>query len=92
MNFDASFLYEIGHGFQSDGKHHRAVEFLNQSIEKDASNSKAFESRAVSLFQIGEVQKAFNDLDKAIELDPENHDALYNKASLLIRQENTERP
>ena len=38
----------------------------------DPKRSEAWYNRAVSYFQIGDYEKMFRDMDKAIELDPNN--------------------
>jgi tetratricopeptide (TPR) repeat protein len=47
---------------------HFAIKYATQALENDANNSKALYRRGVAYTKIGEVEKAREDLNEALEI------------------------
>jgi tetratricopeptide (TPR) repeat protein len=76
-------LLKIGVGLLETFKYKKAIEFFTQVIEINPANPDSYEYRGIARFKIYDVDAALNDLDKAVELKPENHQAWYTKGEIL---------
>ncbi len=62
----------------------KALTLLNEKIQKDSTDINLFIKRANVLANLGKVNEAIHDLDRAIELRPDIPNALLIKANLLM--------
>lgn len=72
-----------------DGRFHqaeKAIEYLSQAIVLDASNPATFNSRGVAYLNMGNYQKAKNDLNTALQLNPGYTDGYNNLGSVHYRE------
>lgn len=67
-----------------------AVEYLNQAIDKDPENAKAFNMRGAANFELKDYASALLDYEKAIKLDPENYKPYFNRASVKMEKSDWE--
>lgn len=74
-------------------EYNRALKVLNIILEKDQKDVNIWGNRAYILIKLGKYNLAIESCDKALELDPNFHNAYYNKAcafSLNNRVENAQ--
>lgn len=60
----------------------KAVELLDQAVEKMPDDQWTFRSRALAHAHLGEDEKATADVEKCLSIDPENADAKWIQAEL----------
>lgn len=76
-------LLKIGIGLLDTNKYKKAIEFFSQVIEINPANAESYEYRAIASFKIYDVESALADIQKALELDPENHNAWFTKGEIF---------
>ena len=54
-------------------QYHHAIKFASQAIEKDPDNKKALFRMGIAYTQIGELEKARENLNKVVELETEQN-------------------
>lgn len=67
-----------------------AVEYLNQAIDKDPENARAFNMRGAANFELKDYASALLDYEKAINLDPKNYKPYFNRASVKMEKSDWE--
>lgn len=60
-----------------------ALDFYDRAIDLDPSWSNGFSARANCLIETGEIEEAWVDVERSLELDPKNPEAEYIRAILL---------
>ncbi len=60
-----------------------AIYLYNQLEKNYLPEEEFYNNRAIALINIGKLNEALYDLNKAIEINPANNDALNNKKRLL---------
>lgn len=84
MNFK-----ELGNKAKQNGDIQEAIIFYTKAIEKDNSQSIFYSNRALCYKELGEIQKAMDDAQFAIEIDEKNIKAQFIMARCqLIRAQN----
>lgn len=84
-------LYNLGTAASSQGKYEMAIEYFSKIIKMNPNFSEAYVNRgtaysriknpdAAILFYDEQTNNAISDFDKAIEIDPKNGYAYYNRA------------
>ncbi len=68
---------EIDYYLQSN-QNQKALDNLNTAINNDSNNAFLYYVRGTVYDKLEQSDKALKDYEKAIELDPKQHDALYN--------------
>ncbi len=68
------------------GKAKDAVEYLNQAIDKDPENARAFNMRGVAYFELKDYANALLDYEKAINLNPKDYKPYFNRASVKMEK------
>jgi tetratricopeptide (TPR) repeat protein len=63
-----------------------AVGYLNQAIDKDPENAKAFNMRGAANFELKDYANALLDYEKAIKLDPKDYKPYFNRASVKMEK------
>lgn len=81
---------DIANGFINAGQYREAVLFANKTLEKYPDFSEAYEYRGIARYILLEIENAYDDLSKAIELDPGNHKALSSRSRLNAFKEKYE--
>lgn len=76
-------LFDIATGLLDTFKYQRAIEFFTKVIAINPSNAEAFNLRGISNFKVYNIEQALADLSHAVELDPSNHSAWFNKGEIL---------
>jgi tetratricopeptide (TPR) repeat protein len=72
------------------GKPKDALPYLNQAIEKDPTNARAFNMRGAAYFELKDYTNANLDFEKAIVLDTSLYLPYFNRATMLMEQQNWE--
>ncbi len=72
------------------GNPKEAIGYLNQAIDKDAQNAKAFNMRGVANFELKDYANAILDYEKAIQLDPKDYKPYFNRASVKMEKSDWE--
>ena len=75
-------LIQIGIGFLDTGKYEKAIEYFTKSIETDPNYSEAYEYRGIAQYKILKIPEALTDLNKAVKINPQNHNAWFNKGEI----------
>lgn len=73
------------HLYYREGKYSEAIQFFDGAIEIDPSLAVAWHDRGVCLRELGKDALALKNLDKAVELEPDNEEFLFTRAELLKR-------
>lgn len=79
----AGFLNDEGERRFADGKMTHARACFEIATEHDPNNARARSNLGVLCWREGNLEEALRHLYRAIELDPEDSDILYNSASVL---------
>lgn len=74
-----AFNYYVG-----NGESEKAKEYINMAIEKDANNAQFYVIRGTLSQELKNVKAAETDFMKALEIDPNNYDAVYGMGALYI--------
>lgn len=72
------------------GNAKEAVEYLNQAIDNDPENAKAFNMRGASYFELKDFANALLDYEKAINLNPADYKPYFNRASVKMEKSDWE--
>jgi tetratricopeptide (TPR) repeat protein len=72
------------------GKAKEAVQYLNQAIDKDPENAKAFNMRGAANFELKDYANALLDYEKAIKLAPKDYKPYFNRASVKMEKSDWE--
>jgi tetratricopeptide (TPR) repeat protein len=67
-----------------------AVGYLNQAIDKDPENARAFNMRGAANFELKDYASALLDYEKAIKLDPKDYKPYFNRASVKMEKSDWE--
>ncbi len=81
---------DIANGFINAGQYREAIFFANKTIEKYPDFSEAYEYRGIARYILLEIDDAYADLTRAIELDPGNHKAFASRSNLNAYKEKYE--
>jgi tetratricopeptide (TPR) repeat protein len=80
---DEEFFFDEGMLLFDMGNFERAIVEFNRSTRVNPSYARAWKQKASAYAQIENYKKAFECIEKAIELNPGDDDAIYNKALIL---------
>lgn len=83
---DDRILTQLINYYLETKQNDRALEYLDQAVEKDPDNSSFYYARGVLNDQSKNFESALNDYQKASEIDPEYFDALYNMGVIYFNQ------
>jgi tetratricopeptide (TPR) repeat protein len=67
-----------------------AVGYLNQVIDKDPENARAFNMRGAANFELKDYANALLDYEKAIKLNPKDYKPYFNRASVKMEKSDWE--
>jgi tetratricopeptide (TPR) repeat protein len=76
-------LLKIAMGLLDTNKYKKSIEFFTQAIEKNPLNAMSYGNRAIAWFKILDIESALGDVQKAIELDSQYHEAWFMKGEIL---------
>ena len=65
-------------------EHEKAIPVLTVALELDDTDTSALVNRGECLLALGQVESASKDLERAIELDPDENDPASNRARQLV--------
>lgn len=80
---DAGALKIIGAIHGRKGRHETAQKFLERSIELDPEDADTFHNLAVSLLNLGNVDRSIEYMERSLELDPDD-DIGWNDLGVLL--------
>ncbi len=83
---DDRILTQLINYYLETRQNDRALEYLDQAIEKDPTNATFYYARGVLNDQSKNYEKAIADYKKAAELNPDYFDALYNLGVIYFNQ------
>jgi len=83
---DERLLTQLINYYLETGQNEQAKEYLNQAIESQPENPSFYYARGVLFDQNEAYEKAIEDYKKAIELNDEYFDALYNLGVIYFNQ------
>jgi len=83
---DERLLTQLINYYLESGQNEQAKEYLNQAIESQPENPSFYYARGVLFDQNEEYEKAIEDYKKAIDLNDEYFDALYNLGVIYFNQ------
>jgi len=72
------------------GNAKEAVQYLNQAIDKDPANAKAFNMRGAAYFELKDYANALLDYEQAIKIDPKDYKPYFNRASVKMEKSDWE--
>ncbi|MCA9780734.1 MAG: tetratricopeptide repeat protein [Candidatus Eremiobacteraeota bacterium] len=82
---DPNIPYDMGwQGSQNPETYEQALEDYSDAISVDDTYQRAWANRGALKNKMGRHQEALKDLDRSLELQPEDSVALYEKASALV--------
>jgi tetratricopeptide (TPR) repeat protein len=83
LQAEAEKAYAGGMALIKDGKYEEAVKRFSDAVKSDEKYGAGYLQRGICRAVLQEREEALKDLDRAVELMPENYDAFYQKAMLL---------
>lgn len=78
-------LYTIARIYMDEGLYLNSLKYLNQIIEKDASQAEYFAARGDSYYHTKTYKNANRDFSMSLDLDPENPEVWYSKGLTSIK-------
>ena len=72
------------------GNAKEAVQYLNQAIDKDPTNARAFNMRGAANFEVKDYANALLDYEQAIKIDPKDYKPYFNRASVRMEKSDWE--
>lgn len=85
---DYKFYLDKGIQETNEGKFDEALHSLNRAIGLKNDDALAYFSLAIVFHSLNEIQSAYDNYSKAIELNPKMTDAYYNRAQALLTNKN----
>lgn len=79
----ADAFFSVGLAAAGEGDHQRAIDHFGRAVAKDPKLHAAYDSRAVSLLQLGRLDDAVADARRAAELAPTDAGVINNLALIL---------
>jgi stress-induced-phosphoprotein 1 len=67
---DSSDLKDLGNNEFRNGNYQSAIKYFDEAIEKDSDNHILYSNRSAAYLSSGNGQKAFEDADKCVNLEP----------------------
>ena len=67
---NSSELKDLGNNEFRNGNYQSAIKFFDEAIEKDPENHVLYSNRSAAYLSSGEGQKAFEDAEKCVNLEP----------------------
>lgn len=80
---DAEVMIQLGNDYFDLGKHEKAVEYYQKSLQIDPRNPDVITDMGISLRKLGESQESADAFRKALEIDPNHPMALFNLGIVL---------
>ncbi len=65
------------------GNYNKSLRYFNMAINKDPQNDMYYISRAISYKELRKYQEALNDVNKALEINPNIEKAIFLKNELV---------
>ena len=87
---DYKFYLNKGIQETNEGKFDEALHSLNRAIGLKNDDALAYFSLAIVFHNLNEIQSAYDNYSKAIELNPKMTDAYYNRAQVLLTDKNAD--
>lgn len=81
-------LLKIGTGLLDTSKYQKAIDVFSEVIEINSENSEAYELRGIANFRILNIENAMTDISKAIAINPDSHQAWFNKGEIFKKRKN----
>lgn len=75
---DLRAICDIGIAYTETGENKKAIKALEHYIRNDKTNAYAWEAMGCARFRTGDLEKARENLDRSLELMPENPSSLRN--------------
>lgn len=85
---DYKYYLNLGISETNNGNFAQALVALDKALELDSMSSVAYFSKAVVFHNQKELESAYTNYSKAIELNPKMIDAYYNRAQVVLLKEN----
>lgn len=82
-------LANLGFLNQELGEHAIAIDYYNQVLGIDPKEALGYSNRSFNFMMVGELEKAMIDIDKSIDLYPENDYAYMVKGKIYLKQGKT---
>jgi len=86
----SSNFKDIGNGFLETSKYQMAIEYFSKAIDAIPEDAEAYDLRAIVWFRLLEIENAINDLETALQVDPEYHIAFSHLGEIAIAKNNYE--
>ncbi len=87
---DYKFYLNKGIQETNEGKFDEALHSLNRAIGLKNDDALSYFSLAIVFHNLNEIQSAYDNYSKAIELNPKMTDAYYNRAQVLLTDKNAD--
>ncbi len=81
---DPEYLYSQGEKLYREGKTEEAISVFEKVIRLNPKHALAYNNLGAIYWQKGEKKKALECMIKAMEIDPENPDIIWNSGQILI--------
>ncbi|PMP68638.1 MAG: hypothetical protein C0190_01380 [Thermodesulfobacterium geofontis] len=91
MSVDIEELFLEGARILTLRKFDEALEIFNKVLEMNPNHIKALEARAVIYMQKGEIELAENDLERAINIEPENARLYFRLGQVYYRKKDLDK-
>jgi len=82
--------HQIGNFVRNIGLPYRSFSYMNKAIELDPLNTWSYTNRGGAYLRIGDFNKAAQDYESGLEIEPNDYWILYNFTYLLIMQKKPE--
>lgn len=84
--YNGEGYFMMGYALASQKKHLEAIDKYSEAIKMNPNHSMAFNNRGYEKFEAGlDINDALKDVNKALEIDPDNQSALSSRAEINIK-------
>lgn len=90
MEQDYKYYLDLGITETNNGNYDKALTALDKALELKPQSALCYFSKAIAFYNKGDIESAYANYGKAIEIDNKMIDAYYNRALIILSDEKSD--
>lgn len=90
MEQDYKYYLDLGITETNNGNYDKALTALDKALELKPQSALCYFSKAIAFYNKGDIESAYNNYSKAIEIDNKMIDAYYNRSLIVLADEKSD--